>query len=68
MPETHSPSRRILDFCARALIVIGAIVFLLGDRFLADFANISFFLALVIGILSGLLLMIAGYLINKSLK
>jgi uncharacterized membrane protein len=53
---------------ARALIAIGAVVFLFGDRFLADFAHINFFLAMVIGILSGLFLMMVGYLINKSLK
>lgn len=68
MADPEPASRRNLRLIARALLVVGAIVFLVGDRFLAAFAHINFFLAMVIGILSGLLLMVVGYLINKSLR
>ena len=62
-----NPSRPRLRLAARALIALGALIFLFGDRALAAYANINFFLALVIGVLSGLFLMILGYLIHKSL-
>jgi hypothetical protein len=67
MAETPSPRRRIVRWGARTLVVVGALVFVFGDRFLAEFAHINFFLAMVAGILSGLFLMIVGYLIHKSL-
>ncbi|HEU5352425.1 MAG TPA: hypothetical protein VFU55_12590 [Terracidiphilus sp.] len=63
-PGTSSGVMRVL---ARALLVVGALVFLFGDRLLAAAAHINFFLAMVIGFISGLLLMIVGYLIHKSL-
>lgn len=68
MADPKPTSRRIVRLGARALIFVGACDFVFGDRFLARIEHINFFLAMVQGILSGLFLMIVGYLIVKSLK
>ncbi len=50
------------------MMVLGVLVFLLGDRFLEDFAHFGFVLGEVVGILSGLLLCVLGFAIGKTVS
>lgn len=55
-----------IQFLSKVLMVIGGLVFLLGDRFLRNVMHFGFLTGEVIGILSGLLLCALGFAIGKS--
>jgi hypothetical protein len=55
-----------VQFLSRVLIVIGGLIFLLGDRFLRNNMHFDFLKGEVIGILSGLLLCALGFAVGKS--
>jgi hypothetical protein len=53
------------------LLFAGAVIFFFGDRFLREIEHINFFASEAIGILGGVLLMLAGAgikLLDKSRK
>ncbi len=64
----RSTGDRIVHFLSRLMMVLGVLVFLLGDRFLEDFAHFGFVLGEVVGILSGLLLCVLGFAIGKTVS
>lgn len=55
-----------IQFLSKVLMVIGALVFLFGDRFLREILHFGFLLGEVVGIVSGLLLFALGFAIGKS--
>ncbi|WP_109484975.1 hypothetical protein [Occallatibacter savannae] len=54
-----------IQFLAKALMVIGVLVFLLGDRFLRNVMHLDFWAGEAIGILSGLLLCAIGFALGN---
>jgi hypothetical protein len=54
--------------CGRTLIALGAFVFLLGDRLLREVFQFSFMYAEGIGLLSGILIMVIGALMQYAAK
>lgn len=57
-----------IRFLSKLLIVIGGLVFLVGDKFLQNFFHFGFVIGEVVGIFSGLLLCALGFAIGKSVS
>jgi hypothetical protein len=69
MNESARPTGvRIVQFLSKLLMVLGACVFVLGDKFLDEFAHFHFVTGEVVGILSGLLLCAVGFAIGASVS
>jgi len=57
-----------IQLLSKLLMVLGGLVFLVGDKFLEAFLHFGFVLGEVAGILSGLLLCTLGFAIGKSVS
>lgn len=64
--SAKSTGTATLQLLSKVLMVIGGLVFLLGDRFLREIMHFNFLLAEVVGILTGLFLCALGFAIGKS--
>lgn len=61
MAESTQPVlQRIIQGCSRFLLFVGAVIFLVGDRFLHEIKHVDFLFSEVAGILAGVLLMLLG--------
>ena len=66
--SVKSTSIATIQFLSKALMTIGGLVFLFGDRFLREILHFDFLLGEVVGILSGVLLCSLGFVIGKSVS
>jgi hypothetical protein len=65
---TRSIASILLQVCSKFLIGLGAVIFLVGDKFLHSVAKLPFLLAEVLGISSGIVLMIIGATLGPAKK
>jgi hypothetical protein len=66
--SAKSIGTRTIQLFSKLLMVLGGLVFLIGDRFLEGFAHFSFVTSEAIGIVSGLLLCGLAYSIGTSVS
>jgi hypothetical protein len=61
MTDSHQPVlRRIILGASRPLLLVGALVFCVGDKFLYEIKHMNFLVSEAVGILGGVLLMLMG--------
>jgi hypothetical protein len=63
--------QKIIEGCSSLLLMVGAAVFLLGDKFLHEIKHVGFWASEGAGIVAGILLMLSGAgiaLLGKSPK
>lgn len=61
MVEQRQPViRKMLRGCSRLLLLVGAAVFFVGDKFLYEIKHVNFFISAAVGILGGSLVMLLG--------
>ena len=58
----------IIRSCSRVLLLVGAVIFLVGGKFLYEIKHVNFATAETAGILGGVLLMLLGAAIAKPGK
>jgi hypothetical protein len=66
-----STLQMIIRGCSRLLLLVGAVVFFFGDRFLREIEHVNVLASEAIGILGGVLLMVLGAgikILDKSPK
>jgi hypothetical protein len=56
----RSTFQKVLDGCSSVLLIVGAAVFLLGDKFLHEIRHERFLASEFLGIFAGILLMVLG--------
>jgi hypothetical protein len=61
MTDSRQPIlQRIIRGCSRLLLLVGAVVFLVGGKFLYEIKHVNFLVSETIGIVGGVLLMLMG--------
>jgi hypothetical protein len=61
MVEQRQPViEKMLRGCSRLLLLVGAAVFFVGDKFLYEIKHVNFFISAAVGILGGSLVMLLG--------
>jgi len=61
MADSRQPVlQRIIRVCSRLLLLVGAAVFFVGDKFLYEIKHVNLFVSEVVGVLGGVLLMLLG--------
>jgi hypothetical protein len=69
MGDPRQPFRQsIIRVCSRALLWIGAAVFLIGGKFLYEIRHVNFAFSETVGIVGGVLLMLLGAGIRLAAK
>jgi hypothetical protein len=58
--QRQSVLQGMLRGCSRLLLLAGAAVFFVGDKFLYEIKHVNFFVSAVVGILGGSLVMLLG--------
>ena len=65
MNDSARPSPKALNVLGNLLVVTGALVFFVGDRFLREASHWDFWNAEIVGIGSGVVLVMLGGLLSK---
>jgi hypothetical protein len=61
MTDSRQPVlQRIIRGCSRLLLLVGAMVFFVGDKFLYEIKHVNFLVSEAVGIFGGVLLMLMG--------
>ena len=61
MTDSRQPVlQRIIRGCSRLLLLMGAAVFFVADKFLYEIKHVNFLISMVVGIFGGVLLMLLG--------
>jgi hypothetical protein len=58
--QRQSVLQGMLRGCSRLLLLVGAAVFFVGDKFLYEIKHVNFFVSAAVGILGGSLVMLLG--------